>query len=155
MKQVVVAPTPAVQRGPSGPFVYVVGEEDRVAIRKITLGSQTETVSVISEGLRTGERVVTTGFARLRDGAQVSIGEAIDPKTAPAPGAAAKGNRQRGEGGKRGDGTGRAWRNWRARRRRQTRMERQARTSRPRRSSNPIVPPASAAGPGATGGTTQ
>ncbi len=30
LKQVVVVPTPAVQRGPNGTFAYVVGDEDRV-----------------------------------------------------------------------------------------------------------------------------
>jgi membrane fusion protein, multidrug efflux system len=106
LNQVVVAPTPAVQRGPSGPFVYVVGDGERVTIRPVTVGQQTESESVITQGLTTGERIITTGFARLRDGAQVAIGEALDPKTAPTPAAMNKEGRPRGEG-KRGDGSGR------------------------------------------------
>ena len=105
LTQVVVAPTPAIQRGPSGPFVYVVGDGDTVAIRPVTLGQQTETQTVVGKGLAAGERIVTTGFARLRDGAQVTIADAIDPKSAPVPGAMTKDARPRGDG-KRGDGAG-------------------------------------------------
>lgn len=155
LKQVVVAPTPAIQRGPGGPFVYVVADDNRAAIRPITLGPQTEATSVVEKGLRPGERVVTTGFARLREGAEVSIGEALDPKTAPAAGTVAKGERRRGEGGKRGDGTGAGEagkgdspdggkRQWKGKR------ERPAETS-----TNPLAPPASAAGAPAPQGRMQ
>ncbi len=146
LKQVVVAPTPAIQRGPSGPFVYIISEGERVTIRSITLGQQTETQSVISQGLGAGDRIVTTGFARLRDGAQVSIGESIDPKTAPPPGAMSKESRPRGEG-KRGDGSARKGDSgkgdgkgeWKGKR------DRPADTS-----ANPTSPPAAVAQPAAT-----
>ena len=42
MSQVVVIPTPAVQRGPNGTFAYVVQDDDRVALRPITLALQNE-----------------------------------------------------------------------------------------------------------------
>jgi multidrug efflux system membrane fusion protein len=81
LKQVVVIPTPAVQRGPNGTFAYVVQEDQRVALRPITAGLQTETAAVISKGINPTERVVTTGFARLKDGARVSVARDEDKST--------------------------------------------------------------------------
>ena len=73
LQQVVVVPTPAVQRGPNGTFAYVVQADQRVALRPITVGLQTETTAVITKGIDATDRVVTTGFARLKDGARVSV----------------------------------------------------------------------------------
>ena len=78
LKQVVVVPTPAVQRGPNGTFAYVVQEDERVGLRPITVGLQTETRAVITKGIEATDRVVTTGFARLKDGSRVSIARRED-----------------------------------------------------------------------------
>src|SRR5262249_48062227 len=48
LKQVVVVPTSAVQRGPIGTFAYVVDENNAAAVRPITVTQQDETQSVIS-----------------------------------------------------------------------------------------------------------
>jgi multidrug efflux system membrane fusion protein len=97
LKQVVVIPTGAVQRGPSGTFVYVVGDDNTAKIQQVTVAKQDETQSVISKGVTTPERVVTTGFARLTDGAKVTIGS-DEGATTPAP-AARRRNGQPGAGG--------------------------------------------------------
>ena len=68
LQQVVVVPTAAVQRGPNGPFVYVVQQDNTAAVRPVTVAQQDETQAVIAGGLQADERVVTTGFARLTDG---------------------------------------------------------------------------------------
>jgi multidrug efflux system membrane fusion protein len=73
LDQVVVIPTPAVQRGPSGAFAYVLKADDRVAIQPIAVAHQFETQAVIARGISAGDKVVTTGFARLKDGASVSV----------------------------------------------------------------------------------
>ena len=85
LKQVVIIPTPAVQRGPNGTFAYVVQADQRVALRPITLTLQNETTAVVAKGIDAADRVVTTGFARLKDGARVSRSSA--PKTGPLPAA--------------------------------------------------------------------
>jgi multidrug efflux system membrane fusion protein len=88
LKDVVVAPTAAVQRGPRGTFVYVVQQDNKVAIRQVTLLQQDETRAVIDKGLDVGERVVTTGFARLTNGAEVTVTNAEQvpaPSTEPGP----------------------------------------------------------------------
>ena len=102
LKQVVVIPTGAVQRGPNGTFVYVVKDDDSVSVRPITVQKQDETQTVISKGLEAPERVVTTGFVRLTDGTRVAIGSGEAPAAQPA------GQRPQGQGGgrrQRGDGT--------------------------------------------------
>jgi membrane fusion protein, multidrug efflux system len=75
LSQVVVIPTPAVQRGPNGTFAYVVRDDDRVALRPITLALQNEKEAVVAKGISAAERVVTTGFVRLKDGSRVNVGE--------------------------------------------------------------------------------
>jgi multidrug efflux system membrane fusion protein len=84
LKDAVVIPTGAVQRGPTGTFVYVVRPDGTAAIRPIVLQHQDETKSVVKSGLAPPEQVVTAGFARLTDGAKVTVG-------APVPGARARG----------------------------------------------------------------
>ena len=81
LKQVVVVPTSAVQRGPNGTFVYVVNDDNTVAVRPVVVQKQDETQTVIKSGLDSNERVVTTGFVRLTDGSRISIGT---PDTMPA-----------------------------------------------------------------------
>ena len=104
LKQVVVIPTGAVQRGPNGTFVYVIKDDDTVSVRPITVQKQDETQTVISKGLEAPERVVTTGFVRLTDGTKVAIGSGEAPAAQPA------GERPQGQGGgrrQRGGGTAR------------------------------------------------
>jgi multidrug efflux system membrane fusion protein len=85
LKQVVVIPTPAVQRGPNGTFAYVVQADDVVGLRPIRVSHQTSTDAVIDSGIVNGEQVVTTGFARLKDGARVAVAPAEGNKEAPPP----------------------------------------------------------------------
>jgi multidrug efflux system membrane fusion protein len=73
LKQVVVVPTAAVQRGPQGAFAYVVGEDNKVAVRQITVAQQGDTQAVISDGVKAQEQVVTTGFTRLSNGTRVAV----------------------------------------------------------------------------------
>jgi membrane fusion protein, multidrug efflux system len=80
LRQVVVAPTAAVQRGPSGTFVYVVQPEGTVAVRPVSVSTQDEAQSVFARGLQAGERVVTTGFARLTAGTRVTVTDADSVK---------------------------------------------------------------------------
>ncbi len=84
LEQVVVIPTPAVQRGPNGTFAYVIQTDNRVALRPLTVAHQTETEAVISQGITSADRVVTTGFSRLRDGATISLPEQEEQPSADA-----------------------------------------------------------------------
>lgn len=82
LQQVVVVPTAAVQRGPDGTFVYVVGSESKVSVKPVTVAQQDDTDSVIGKGLTQADLVVTSGFARLKDGAEVKVSGPGDDKPA-------------------------------------------------------------------------
>jgi multidrug efflux system membrane fusion protein len=72
LKGVKVVPTSAVQRGPNGPFVYVVREDATVKKTDVVVGRQDEALSVIESGVELAQKVVMTGFARISDGAKVN-----------------------------------------------------------------------------------
>ena len=97
LKQVVVIPTGAVQRGPNGTFVYVVKDNDTSTMRPIVVQKQDETQTVVKSGLEPNERVVTTGFVRLTEGSKVTVGSANAPPPPPQGGRPRDGQqRQRG-----------------------------------------------------------
>jgi len=106
LAQAIVVPTSAVQRGPAGTFSYVIGEGDIVTAKPVVVTQQNETDAVIASGLSPSDRVVTTGFANLSDGAKVIIGK--DEQT-PAADLAPRKKGNRGAQGKDGqakDGQG-------------------------------------------------
>ena len=74
-----VVPSQAVQTGQKGAYVFVVKPDLTVESRPVAVGRALEQhETVIVQGLKTGERVVTDGHARLFPGAKVVI------KTPPA-----------------------------------------------------------------------
>jgi len=112
LKNVTIIPTGAVQRGPNGTFVYVVGDDSKAAMRPIKIERQDENQTVIASGIKPGDKVVTNGFVRLTDGTQVTIGGATPAATtAPdgvQPAAGQRGNNPGGNGERRqrgGNGT--------------------------------------------------
>jgi membrane fusion protein (multidrug efflux system) len=67
--------------------VAVVGSDNKVAFHNVKVGPRVESLWVIEEGLKPGERVVVEGLQRIRDGLTVT------PKPAPAPGVAEPGGK--------------------------------------------------------------
>jgi multidrug efflux system membrane fusion protein len=82
LEQVVVVPTSAVQRGPDGTFVYVVGSDNKAAVRRVTVVQQDAKLAVVGKGVAPADVVVTTGFARLKDGAEVKVSPPEETKPA-------------------------------------------------------------------------
>jgi len=68
-----LVPTPAVQTGAPGTYVYVVKPNHTVSLRKVRVGPGNGTRTVIESGLRAGETVVVDGVDRLSDGAKVVV----------------------------------------------------------------------------------
>ena len=107
-----VVPTTAIRRGPSGTFVYLVGPDQKVAVRPVKVALQDEARAVISEGVEDGQQVVTVGFSQLADGKEVVItGEDGATPSAGAGGAETVGAPPRGKrdaagGERRRDGNG-------------------------------------------------
>ncbi|HEY7991394.1 MAG TPA: MdtA/MuxA family multidrug efflux RND transporter periplasmic adaptor subunit [Stellaceae bacterium] len=76
LKDVVIAPTAAIQRGAPGLFVFVIKPDNKVAVTKVRVGPvQGEKIAVLS-GLSEGDKVVVDGADRLRDGSPVTIPQA-------------------------------------------------------------------------------
>jgi membrane fusion protein, multidrug efflux system len=73
LNHIVVVPTAAIQRGPTGTFVYVVRADDTVTVRQVNVKQQNDQEAAVEEGLKTGEIVVTSGFGRLREGEHVIV----------------------------------------------------------------------------------
>jgi membrane fusion protein (multidrug efflux system) len=58
----------------------VVGDDNKVSIRPVTVGDRVGKLWIISEGVKPGERVVVEGLQKVRDGATVKIAGADAPK---------------------------------------------------------------------------
>ncbi len=72
-KDAVTLPTVAVQRGPEGPYVWVVKKDDTVEQRPITTHIVNEDMTIATKGLAAGEQIVLTGQSRLDVGMHVDI----------------------------------------------------------------------------------
>jgi multidrug efflux system membrane fusion protein len=105
LKDAVTVPVRAVQRGAPGNYVYLVADDDTVAVHPVTLGPQDGDFFAVTAGLSPGDRVVTDGADRLRDGAKVSI--PVATSTPPPAGEGRRGpNGHRSGNGQSGDRTG-------------------------------------------------
>jgi multidrug efflux system membrane fusion protein len=72
LRDAVVIPTAAVQRGPRGAFVYLAQSGGTAERRSISVGYEDDRGSVVTEGLQGGERVVVDGVSRLNDGSKIN-----------------------------------------------------------------------------------
>jgi multidrug efflux system membrane fusion protein len=73
-----VVPSEAVVTGQQGTYVYVVDSASTAQQRKVAVERTQGNVSVITAGLRDGERVVRSGQSRLNVGAKVRVASAAD-----------------------------------------------------------------------------
>jgi multidrug efflux system membrane fusion protein len=88
-KGALVVPATAIQRGPNGTFVFVVGADATASPRAVELASTSGDLAVIGRGLEEGERVVVDGQNQLRAGSKVQVREAGRPGDAGRPSAQA------------------------------------------------------------------
>ncbi|MBN3792692.1 MdtA/MuxA family multidrug efflux RND transporter periplasmic adaptor subunit, partial [Burkholderia sp. Ac-20353] len=73
IRDATIVPTSAVLTGSIGQFVYIVKPDDTVTVRKVKIGPvDGERTSIVS-GVTVGERVVTDGSDRLREGSKITI----------------------------------------------------------------------------------
>jgi multidrug efflux system membrane fusion protein len=70
-KAAFTVPADAVQQGPQGAFIYVVGDGSKADVRPVETGQQRRDVAVITKGLNPGETVVVQGQYRLTAGVAV------------------------------------------------------------------------------------
>lgn len=87
LEDAVVVPVTAVRLGSTGDYVYVLNADRTVSLRPVQRGQATVEKIVITSGLKAGERVITEGADRLKDGASVVL-------PGDAPGAGMSGRRR-------------------------------------------------------------
>ncbi|NUT76976.1 MdtA/MuxA family multidrug efflux RND transporter periplasmic adaptor subunit [Pseudomonas sp. C1C7] len=81
LKDVILAPSAAIQFGTNGTFVYALDGDKKVKIRQLKIGASDGQNTVVTEGLVAGDRVVLEGTDRLKDGSEVEV--VNDPQQVP------------------------------------------------------------------------
>jgi multidrug efflux system membrane fusion protein len=100
-KGVLVVPSAAIQRGPQGTFVFVVGADDKAAVKSVQVDSVAGGDALLTGGLDAGDRVVTEGQNQLRPGTRVSVRQPSGEATVSDGGASRAGGKRAGGGAKR------------------------------------------------------
>jgi multidrug efflux system membrane fusion protein len=70
---VTVIPTSAIEQGQNGTFVYIIKPDSTVAAQNVTTGPTEGERVEVTNGLKPGDRVVTDGADRLKDGMKVVV----------------------------------------------------------------------------------
>ncbi|HEY9854935.1 MAG TPA: efflux RND transporter periplasmic adaptor subunit [Stenomitos sp.] len=89
----VVVPSRAVQTSQQGQFVYVAKADDTVDARPVVQGQSNDGDTVIEQGLKPGETIVTDGQLQLRPGAKIKV---YTPGADKAPGEGGRRRHQEG-----------------------------------------------------------
>jgi membrane fusion protein, multidrug efflux system len=79
LSDALVVPSTAVQRSPSGLFVWVVTSQATAESRPITTGPTTGDLTVITSGVGDGDQVVTDGQYKLKRNAEVKVTSGPSP----------------------------------------------------------------------------
>jgi len=72
-KNAVVVPTKAVQTGQQGEYVYVVRTDSTAESRPVKTAGAYQNLTLISDGLKVGERVIVNGQLRVAPNAKVMV----------------------------------------------------------------------------------
>jgi membrane fusion protein, multidrug efflux system len=84
-------PLDAIQQGPQGQFVFVAGQDHKVAMRPVSVRETLNGEALIEKGLSAGETVVVRGQYRLSPGTLVSLADPNNPEAVPNPSTASSG----------------------------------------------------------------
>jgi multidrug efflux system membrane fusion protein len=81
LNNALLVPTSAVLTGAPGDYVYLVDEtKQTVSVHKVTMGPSDGRNTVVKDGLKEGDKVVTEGTDRLSDGAKIKLAGSGPPK---------------------------------------------------------------------------
>jgi multidrug efflux system membrane fusion protein len=78
-------PLDAIQQGPRGQYVFVVGPDHKVAMRPVSVRETLNGQALIAKGVSADETVVARGQYRLTPGTVVSLADPNDPAAVPNP----------------------------------------------------------------------
>jgi len=79
----IVVPTPAVQTGQQGTFVFIVQPDQTVDLRPVTVARIAGDDTVVQAGVAAGDTVVTDGHLRLVPGSRISVKNSSATKGTP------------------------------------------------------------------------
>jgi membrane fusion protein, multidrug efflux system len=105
LQNVILIPTPAIQRNAQGAFVYVIKSDQTAAMQPITPGATDGTVTAV-DGLQAGEILATNGFDKLQDGAKVSVRAPANSNGHGQPARTGQSGQPGSPGGQNGKSTG-------------------------------------------------
>ena len=94
-RDAITVPATAVQRGPRGSYLYVIGADDTATRRSVTVGHEDAQTAIITDGLKEGETIVIDGASRLSDGSKVRMTEPAMPANGGTPAATTPGAQRR------------------------------------------------------------
>ena len=95
-----VVPVQAVQNEAQGQFVLLVGADNKVEQRKVTVGRQLAQDYIVESGLSGGERVITEGLQKVHPGEVVNPSTpTTQPGGQPSPAGSASSSGSPGDGG--------------------------------------------------------
>jgi membrane fusion protein, multidrug efflux system len=78
-------PIDAVQQGPQGSFVFVVGQDNKATVRPVSVRQSFGGEALVEKGLSVGETVVLRGQYRLTPGTLVTSADPNNPEAVPNP----------------------------------------------------------------------
>lgn len=81
----VTVPLDAIQQGPEGSFVFVVGQDNKATARPVSVRQTFGAEALVVKGLKAGETVVVRGQYRLSPGTLVRLADPNDPGAVPNP----------------------------------------------------------------------
>jgi multidrug efflux system membrane fusion protein len=80
LRQTVIVPTAAIQRGPQSTYVYVVKSDNTVEMRNVDVQLTQGDDTSLRQGVSAGEVVVIDGVDKLQPGSLVSVAKAGNPR---------------------------------------------------------------------------
>jgi multidrug efflux system membrane fusion protein len=98
LRNIVVVPGAAIQRGAQGTFLYVVKENQTAELRLVQIKNTEGNDVALASGVEPGESIVLEGLDKIQDGGKVDV------QTPGQAGDAAQGSGRRGGGGGRAGG---------------------------------------------------
>jgi multidrug efflux system membrane fusion protein len=92
-RDAIIVPQTAIQHGPDGLFVYVVGDDNKAKKQDVKVSEQNLAEALVTDGLAAGQKVIVAGQSRVQEGVLVKPiapqGNAASPAAAKAPAKAA------------------------------------------------------------------
>jgi len=81
IKDATVVPDDAIQHSTNGLYAYTVGQDNKAELRKVKVSQSIDGRSVVDEGLKPGEQVITGGQFKVQPGSLVSTAVASSDGT--------------------------------------------------------------------------